>query len=80
MRLDLHGYTVHNAWERFNAFIVDAYYNGHREVTVITGQGAISKELPEWARIHKYIHIWSIKPGNPGCFRINLRKKVDHSV
>jgi DNA-nicking Smr family endonuclease len=72
MRLDLHGYTVHNAWARFCAFIVDCKYAGHKSVVIVTGQGEIEKELPVWADLDPNIR--SCEQANPGAYRIYLKK------
>ena len=49
--LDLHGYTVNDAFKKFNE-TVDHFYHAHyKKLTAITGHGEISKEI--WK---EYIH------------------------
>ena len=31
MSLDLHGYTIHNAWKVFNEHVEQCYYKGQKE-------------------------------------------------
>ena len=48
-RLDLHGFTVYDAWKRFTRWIHEAQKDKNiKSVTVVTGQGKIHKELPRW--------------------------------
>jgi len=48
-RLDLHGFTVYDAWKRFTVWVHDAQKDKSiKSVTVVTGQGKIHKELPRW--------------------------------
>ena len=46
--IDLHGYHVHEAWKQFTNQIDNIYYTGAKRVTVVTGQGAIMREMPTW--------------------------------
>lgn len=39
-RIDLHGYTQHQAHERLRGFLYSAQASGHKVVLVITGKGA----------------------------------------
>jgi len=75
MRLDLHGYTIHKGWEHFKTYINLAYYNDVRKITVITGQGAMMKEFPTWAKNHDKIREFSQTPNNLGSFTVTLKKK-----
>jgi len=74
MRIDLHGQTIHAAWQLFNNRITDAYYNKHRTVVVITGQGAIMHEFPSWANSHPHVKNCTNTPHNPGSFNVSLKK------
>jgi DNA-nicking Smr family endonuclease len=48
-RLDLHGFTIHDAWRKFSIWIQDIQQDRSiKSVTVVTGQGEIHKELPRW--------------------------------
>ena len=41
-RLDLHGFTVYDAWKRFTRWIHEAQQDKNvKSVTVVTGQGKI---------------------------------------
>lgn len=77
MRIDLHGFHIHEGWRKFNRAIEDAYLNGHRTVSVITGQGAMMRELPTWAHNHPRIREFrQQQKHNPGSFTIKLKKKT----
>ena len=52
-RLDLHGFTVYDAWKRFTRWIHEAQQDKNvKSVTVVTGQGKIHEELPRLSLIH----------------------------
>jgi len=74
MKLDLHGHNVHAAWRIFNTRITDAYYDKHKTVMVVTGQGAIMHEFQSWCGQHPHIKSWTNAPHNPGSYKISLKK------
>ena len=74
MKLDLHGMTIHSAWNVFTTRTTDAYYKGHKTIVVVTGQGAIMREFPSWASTHPYVISCSNTQHNPGSFKISLKK------
>ena len=75
MRIDLHGYHIHNAWQHFNTRVNEAYFQGYKKCTVITGQGAIMQEIRTWAHNHPRIRECTQTPYNPGSFSIKLKKR-----
>lgn len=75
MRIDLHGYYIHNGWKHFNTRINEAYFAGYKTCTVITGQGAMMKEVTTWASNHPRIRECVQNPKNPGSFSIKLAKR-----
>jgi len=75
MRIDLHGYHVHAAWQYFNHQVTEAYFRGHKKCHVITGQGIMMREIPTWARNHPYIRECTQHPKNLGSFSIKLKKR-----
>jgi DNA-nicking Smr family endonuclease len=75
MRIDLHGYHIHEGWRKFKTAIDRAYYDNHRKVTVITGQGAMMREFPTWAHNHPLVREYKQEKYNPGSFLIKLKKK-----
>lgn len=74
MKLDLHGYTTHNAWHAFNSAVSDAYYMKRKTIVVITGQGAIMREFNVWASNHPHVRSWTNAPYNPGSFTVSIKK------
>ncbi len=74
MRLDLHGFTVHDAWKKFNGWIQDTQSNHSiKSVTVVTGQGEIYKELPRWCDNMSFIREVQPHFGN-GAYQISFYK------
>jgi DNA-nicking Smr family endonuclease len=74
MKIDLHGMNIHLAWNVFVSRVTDAHYNKHKQIVVVTGQGAIAKELPQWAYQHSHVRSCTQTPNNPGSFKIVLKK------
>tara|TARA_B100001287_G_C22682422_1_gene531262 strand:- start:333 stop:563 length:231 start_codon:yes stop_codon:yes gene_type:complete len=75
MRIDLHGYHVHEAWRKFNQKVENAYYKGVKRCTVITGQGQMMKEFPTWVSNHPRLKEYRQTKYNPGSFTIFFVKK-----
>ena len=75
MAIDLHGYTVHQAWSVFRSQVDDAYFSGHRTCRVITGYGAIQGEISTWAHIHDKVVSCQQQVPNLGSFIIKLKKR-----
>jgi DNA-nicking Smr family endonuclease len=76
LKIDLHGYTVHNAWKQFNTLIEDAYYDNQKRVEVVTGQGKIMQEMPSWIQTHPLIREYIQQHYNPGSFICILNKRI----
>ena len=74
MKIDLHGMTIHMAWNVFVSRATGAYYDNHKSIVVITGQGAIAKEFPQWAHQHSHVRSCTQMPNNPGSFKLVLKK------
>lgn len=69
--IDLHGFTIHEAYLQFKSFISESE---SKKVTVITGNGYISRELPIWADNIKDIR--EVEPINDyGAYKIYLYRK-----
>jgi len=74
--IDLHGCHIHEGWRKFKRAIDEAYFDNHKRVTVITGQGQMMYELPTWASNHPRVReIKQSTSYNPGSFTIILTKK-----
>ncbi|QHI96367.1 DNA mismatch repair protein MutS [Aristophania vespae] len=84
-KLDLHGYTVQEAFDHLNSFIHRAKILHWRCVEIVTGMGSgerggmIRRELPLWLQ-RKDIrpHILAVvhpHKGNQGAVRVLLRRK-----
>jgi DNA-nicking Smr family endonuclease len=73
--IDLHGYTVHAAWRKFNSFVTDAYFHGHRSIVVITGHGQIGSELIAWCHQHERVQSCQRMNPNTGAYRVTIVKQ-----
>jgi|GEM_PF-5728678 len=84
--LDLHGFTLANAYPRLRQFIITSYCEHKRTVLVITGKGSLQgfnslrAMLPLWLaepELAPYIYRYSYagtKQGGEGAWCIGLRK------
>ena len=69
--LDLHGYTLDDAYIETLEFLKDMHKDKVKTVKVITGKGAIAKEFPFW--IEKSSYIKKFEPtSDGGCWIITL--------
>jgi DNA-nicking Smr family endonuclease len=74
VKIDLHGYQIHDAWKEFNNAINEAYHAGRRSVVVVTGQGMMMREFPTWALRHVRVREVKQHNHNPGSFSVKLKK------
>ena len=81
IKLDLHGYRVHDAWNEFTKHISNCYYNETKETEIITGHGAIAEEIIAWVHSNTNCKTIIRQPKNTGAFLIKIKKKkVSHKV
>ncbi len=87
-KLDLHGYNLDLAFQKFISFICKNYESENRKLLIVTGKGnplkntgVIRRELPLWLNYSDiknkilYANFASLKDGGDGAFYILLRKK-----
>ena len=74
MKLDLHGYTIHQAWKEANQFITEAYYHGNKKVTIICGHGIIKQEIEEWFALHPKVRDFVLLR-NGGSYVLKIAKR-----
>ena len=74
-KLDLHGFTLEEAFEEFTDFIYQSSTDNLPAVEIITGKsGQIRKEFPFWSENNHQIK--SINPSwHDGSFIVKLQKK-----
>lgn len=72
-QLDLHGYTVQDAWNKVNSYIDTAKRLSFKEVVIITGKsGDICKEFPGWMSYR--LDVRSCTPQNGGgAYTVTLK-------
>ena len=74
--LDLHGLTVHDAYQQSMNHISMAKSKGWRYVTIITGlSGQINIEFPRWFSNHPMVRSIEHKRGG-GAWEIWLKKNI----
>ena len=75
LKLDLHDYTLEDAYQKCQEFISEAYINRIKKIEVITGRsGPICKEFPFWAESNHQVQY--IEPSwHGGSFIIKIQKK-----
>lgn len=73
--LDLHGYTVNDAFKKFGDTVDHFYHAGYKKLTIVTGHGEIANEIKVWA--DNNVHIREIKRQDPnkGSYLCFLKKK-----
>jgi hypothetical protein len=86
-RIDLHGMTKLQAFEKLESFLKQACFNGKKHALIITGKGkldnpgAIKLEVPRWlehTELKKYLISYSIaKPnlGGEGAISVILKAR-----
>ena len=78
--LDLHGYTVHEAWKKFNHHLDDCYFKCMKKTIVITGHGQISTEIQTWTHNHPRAEYAQRLDPNTGAYIIKLVKNKDRQA
>jgi DNA-nicking Smr family endonuclease len=86
-KLDLHGLTQDQAFEKLNEFLRFAYHNNKKHVLIITGKGALARPgaiklaVPRWLQhteIKQYILSYSMarhNQGGEGAISVLLKTK-----
>lgn len=80
MKLDLHGYTVHNAWHAFTEHLSDCYYKGVKETVIVTGHGQIGNEIIAWVHNNPHARYCERMDPNTGAYNVKLHKKKSTDV
>ena len=74
-KLDLHGFTLEEAYQEFTAFIYSAYEDNISKVEIITGNsGQIKKEFPHWSENNHQIR-YIENSWHKGSFIVKIEKK-----
>mgnify|MGYP000017616761 CR=1 FL=1 len=80
MNLDLHGLTVHNAWQKYRSHTRLCYYNQVKKITVITGHGIMSTEFTGWVNADPYAIKCERLDPNTGAWRVYIRKSSSKPI
>ena len=72
--LDLHGYSVNDAYFKTNNFIYENYIRNTKNITIITGKsGQIHKEFKVWISGNRYVKNINVC-GNGGAYNLNIKR------
>ena len=71
--IDLHGYTVHDAWKEFTTHVAECYFDNIKSTTVITGHGKIAEEIRAWVHANQYCKTIQ-RSRNTGAFIVHIKK------
>ena len=69
--LDLHGYTLQDAYAETMEFLKDMHSDKEKKVKVITGKAEIGREFPMWIEQIDYIKKYE-PTDDGGCWIITL--------
>ena len=75
MKLDLHGYTVHEAWHQFRKRTATAYLDGERKIVVVTGYGKMQNEFIGWCDGDPYVESVTRLDPNAGAWSVIIKKR-----
>lgn len=73
MTLDLHGYTIHDAWKEFRRATQDQYWKDKKYIIVITGMGAMNMQFHHWVVNDQYASKY--EKLNDGAWKVYIKKK-----
>ena len=73
MTLDLHGYTIHDAWKEYCRVTQDQYWKEKKYIIVITGMGAMNMQFHHWVSNDQYASRY--EKLNDGAWKVYIKKK-----
>lgn len=74
-KIDLHGYTIHEAWTEWKNAVQSAWWQGEKKIIVVTGHGKIKEELPRWCLGSPYIRDCELNLPNTGAYKLTFFKR-----
>jgi DNA-nicking Smr family endonuclease len=75
MYIDLHGYSVHDAWKKYRSTTQECFFNETKRLTVVTGYGVMQKEFVTWVANDPYAESAKSLDPNKGAWRVTIRKQ-----
>lgn len=73
MKLDLHGYTIHDAWKLYCRTTQDQYWKEKKYIIVITGIGQMNMQFHHWVTNDQYATRY--EKMNDGAWKVYIKKK-----
>lgn len=73
MKLDLHGFTIHDAWKEYRKTTQEQYWKERKYIVVITGVGAMNMQFHHWVTNDPYAT--SYEKLNDGAWKVSIKKK-----
>jgi len=73
MKLDLHGFPIHDAWKEYRRVTQESYWNNKKYIVVITGMGQMQSQFHHWVLSDPYA--LKCEQLNEGAWKVLIKKK-----
>ena len=74
--MDLHGYSVHEAWKIYRSATEDCYQKNIKKLQVITGHGVMHREFLNWVQADPYAVSAQRQDPNTGAWTVKIKKNT----
>lgn len=74
MKLDLHGFPIHDAWKEYRKLTQESYWNNKKYIIVITGMGQMQMQFHHWVSSDPYA--LKCEQLNEGAWKVHIRKRT----
>lgn len=78
MKLDLHGYTIHDAWKEYRKTTQEQYWKERKYIIVITGIGQMNTQFHHW--VTNDLYATKYEKMNDGAWKVYIKKKPSTSI
>lgn len=78
MKLDLHGYPIHDAWKEYRRVTQECYWKDKKYIVVVTGIGQMQSKFHHWVSSDPYAI--KCEQLNEGAWKVTLKKRTQVSV
>ena len=78
MKLDLHGYPIHDAWKEYRRVTQECYWKDKKYIVVVTGIGQMQSQFHHWVSSDPYAI--KCEQLNEGAWKVTLKKRTQVSV
>lgn len=74
MKLDLHGYPIHDAWKEYRRVTQECYWKDKKYIIVVTGIGQMQTQFHHWVSSDPYAI--KCEQLNEGAWKVILKKRI----